>query len=201
MTFPAALLSQAEAVLAAYRRAGLTVATAESCTGGLVAGCLTEIAGSSDVLTFVAVAQDSRCPSDAVCVWAGEAVLAFVLHEDGLASGRSIAVSPGASAAAVLGSYRLTVLDVQPEATTAGQIAQSDYRATVALERAGSPPGSGVRGVVTLGPLCPVQRGRHLPIPTQECRGIVRDPNEAGRKWPIGPMSECWREIQCGTTG
>ncbi len=49
MTFPAVLLSQAEALLAAYRRAGLTVATAESCTGGLVAGCLTEIAGSSDV--------------------------------------------------------------------------------------------------------------------------------------------------------
>jgi nicotinamide-nucleotide amidase len=49
MTFPAPLLHQAEAVLAAYRRDGLLIATAESCTGGLVAGCLTEIAGSSDV--------------------------------------------------------------------------------------------------------------------------------------------------------
>ncbi len=49
MTFHGALLSQAEALLESYRRAGLTIATAESCTGGLVAGCLTEIAGSSDV--------------------------------------------------------------------------------------------------------------------------------------------------------
>ncbi len=49
MTFHGALLSQAETLLEAYRRAGLTIATAESCTGGLVAGCLTEIAGSSDV--------------------------------------------------------------------------------------------------------------------------------------------------------
>ncbi len=49
MTFRTALLSQAEALLEAYRRAGLTIATAESCTGGLVAGRLTEIAGSSDV--------------------------------------------------------------------------------------------------------------------------------------------------------
>jgi nicotinamide-nucleotide amidase len=40
----------ASRVLDACRARGLTVATAESCTGGLVAGALTEIAGSSDVL-------------------------------------------------------------------------------------------------------------------------------------------------------
>jgi nicotinamide-nucleotide amidase len=37
-------------VLERCRARGLTVATAESCTGGLVAGALTEIAGSSDVV-------------------------------------------------------------------------------------------------------------------------------------------------------
>jgi nicotinamide-nucleotide amidase len=37
-------------VLERCRVRGLTVATAESCTGGLVAGALTEIAGSSDVV-------------------------------------------------------------------------------------------------------------------------------------------------------
>jgi nicotinamide-nucleotide amidase len=41
---------QAEAVLQACRAAGKKIATAESCTGGLIAGCLTEIAGSSDVV-------------------------------------------------------------------------------------------------------------------------------------------------------
>ena len=40
----------ATAVLDACRARGLKVATAESCTGGLVAGALTEIAGSSDVV-------------------------------------------------------------------------------------------------------------------------------------------------------
>ncbi len=39
----------AEDVLGRCRRAGLTVATAESCTGGLVAAALTAIGGSSDV--------------------------------------------------------------------------------------------------------------------------------------------------------
>ncbi|MEQ8357281.1 MAG: CinA family protein [Kiloniellaceae bacterium] len=48
--FDAALLQQAEALLVAYRGAGKRLVTAESCTGGLIAGCLTEIAGSSDVV-------------------------------------------------------------------------------------------------------------------------------------------------------
>src|SRR5580765_8191924 len=40
----------ATAVLEACRARGLKVATAESCTGGLVAGALTDIAGSSAVV-------------------------------------------------------------------------------------------------------------------------------------------------------
>jgi nicotinamide-nucleotide amidase len=44
------LTAKAEAVLAACRAAGLMLATAESCTGGMVAAALTDIAGSSDVV-------------------------------------------------------------------------------------------------------------------------------------------------------
>ncbi len=47
--FNARLLRLAEDVLARARSNNIRVATAESCTGGLIAGLLTEIAGSSDV--------------------------------------------------------------------------------------------------------------------------------------------------------
>ena len=46
----AALHHLATAVLASCRAAGRMVATAESCTGGLIAATLTAIAGSSDVV-------------------------------------------------------------------------------------------------------------------------------------------------------
>jgi nicotinamide-nucleotide amidase len=48
--FPAALTASAGALLDLCRAKGFKIATAESCTGGLVAALLTEIAGSSDVV-------------------------------------------------------------------------------------------------------------------------------------------------------
>lgn len=56
------LRAAASAVLEACRARGLKVATAESCTGGLVAGALTEIAGSSDVVDrgFVTYSDEAK---------------------------------------------------------------------------------------------------------------------------------------------
>jgi nicotinamide-nucleotide amidase len=48
--FAPALIERAAALLALCRNRGLKLATAESCTGGLVAGLLTEIPGSSAVV-------------------------------------------------------------------------------------------------------------------------------------------------------
>jgi nicotinamide-nucleotide amidase len=47
---PKELVDKARAVVEANRKAGRTVAVAESCTGGLVCAALTEIPGSSEVL-------------------------------------------------------------------------------------------------------------------------------------------------------
>jgi len=64
----AALQSLAEAVLGACRARRLTLATAESCTGGMVAAALTDIAGSSDVVERGYVSYSNEAKSDLLAV-------------------------------------------------------------------------------------------------------------------------------------
>ncbi|HEY3919194.1 MAG TPA: CinA family protein [Stellaceae bacterium] len=54
----------AETVLARCRAKKLTLATAESCTGGLIAGALTDIAGSSDVVERGFVTYSNRAKAE-----------------------------------------------------------------------------------------------------------------------------------------
>ena len=60
--FDRKLLATAERILQAARQRKLKIATAESCTGGLVAGLLTEIPGSSDVVdrAFVTYSNEAK---------------------------------------------------------------------------------------------------------------------------------------------
>ncbi len=129
MTFPAVLLSQAEALLAAYRRAGLTVATAESCTGGLVAGCLTEIAGSSDVF------------------------------ECGFVSYSNAAKAALLGVPAALVAKRGAVSTEVAEAMARGALAHSKADATVALTGVAGPDGGTAEKPVGLVHFCAIRRG------------------------------------------
>ena len=62
--FGDALRAHAEALLEAARTHGLKIATAESCTGGLIAGLLTEISGSSDVVDRGFVIYSNQAKED-----------------------------------------------------------------------------------------------------------------------------------------
>ena len=65
MSLPADELRHlAETVLARCRAKGWTLATAESCTGGMVAAALTDIAGASDIVERGFVTYSNRAKSE-----------------------------------------------------------------------------------------------------------------------------------------
>ena len=63
-----AILNRARLLLDACRQKGVMLATAESCTGGLIAGILTEIAGSSDVVDRGFVTYSNEAKNEMIAV-------------------------------------------------------------------------------------------------------------------------------------
>jgi len=113
--FPAALQDEAADLLDAFRARRKRIATAESCTGGLIAALLTEVAGSSDVLErgFVAYSNVAKVemlglPADLIATHgAVSEAVARAMAEGALTASQadmSIAVTgvagPGGSSAA-----------------------------------------------------------------------------------------------------
>lgn len=66
--FPDDIATLAQQVITEAAARGLMVATAESCTGGLVAGALTAVAGSSAVVDRGFVTYSNEAKSDLVAV-------------------------------------------------------------------------------------------------------------------------------------
>jgi nicotinamide-nucleotide amidase len=78
--FPAAHLEAARRLLDEARAKRLRIVTAESCTGGLIAGLLTEIPGSSDVVERGFVTYSNEAKEDLL------AVPTDVIHRHGAVS-------------------------------------------------------------------------------------------------------------------
>ena len=70
---PQATLEEARDLLALLQARGMTLATAESCTGGLIAAALTAIAGSSAVVTHGFVTYSNEAKRDVLGIpWGGD---------------------------------------------------------------------------------------------------------------------------------
>jgi hypothetical protein len=132
---------------AAGRRCAAVVFTAGLLFEGLVAAAPTleqsarlkvgealQIGGARTSLTFIRVERDSRCPRDARCIRAGEAVVVVSLREDdGAVATLTFEVPPGGGASQPLQGYRIEVVGLDPQAETDVEIAQDDYVVTIAL--------------------------------------------------------------------
>jgi nicotinamide-nucleotide amidase len=88
-----ALLETAATLLDACRSRGVTLATAESCTGGLIAAALTAIAGSSDVVDRGFVTYSNEAKTDLVDVPA-----ALIAHYGAVSEDVARAMAAGALA-------------------------------------------------------------------------------------------------------
>ena len=115
---PPELVDLARRVIEENRAAGRRVAVAESCTGGLVAAALTEIAGSSDVLEagFVTYSNESkakllRVSEDVIDTFGSVSVaVAWAMAQGALAaSGADVAVALTGIAGPAGGSDRKPV--------------------------------------------------------------------------------------------
>jgi hypothetical protein len=93
--------------------------------GTLAAGASSAVKGTDMEVKFVTITEDSRCPTDSTCVWAGEVKVKLEVRlgnqapkESEVLEGRSMLAEP----------YRLTVTRVLPEPVSTKKTTPSDYR-------------------------------------------------------------------------
>jgi hypothetical protein len=95
-------------------------------------------------ITFQAVLEDSRCPTDVDCVWAGRAKVAFQVEAPGQAAATLTLITlpdqPTPTPATYAG-YAIALLDLAPYPQQLGQaLALAEYEATVQVIAAVSQP-------------------------------------------------------------
>jgi hypothetical protein len=80
---------------------------------------------------FVRVVEDSRCPTDATCVWAGEVKVELSIRSGaGAASTHEVIAGQFAD----ISDYRVFVLQVQPQPISTRKISPEEYRVTLRVE-------------------------------------------------------------------
>lgn len=87
--------------------------------------------GTSIVLRFGGVANDSRCPSDVQCVWAGNALVVLSLRQgEGPATDASLNTTLDPKITK-FGGYSIKLVDLKPVPNTGKAIAAGEYVATL----------------------------------------------------------------------
>ena len=96
--------------------------------GTLAAGATAAVTGTDLQVTFVGVGEDSRCPTDVSCVWAGEITVRLAAR---IGSAEPVTRDVLEGRSAVIEPYRLTVTSVRPEPVSSKKLEPADYRITL----------------------------------------------------------------------
>lgn len=92
----------------------------------------TAIAGDGFAVQFVSVLEDSRCPHDVTCVWAGQVRVQLALKAGSQPVARHEVVEHGN---VVVAGYRVTIVRVQPRPLSTGRIQPGEYRVTLIVSK------------------------------------------------------------------
>jgi hypothetical protein len=92
-------------------------------------GTSVEIPGDTTRVRFTDVTSDSRCPTGAQCVWAGEAVAVFIVGGKDTVS--LTCCGNAQKATAIVRGKQLTFVALKPAPALGGSPAKTDYVATI----------------------------------------------------------------------
>ena len=81
------------------------------------------------IVSFEKVTEDSRCPADVTCVWAGDAVVVLRVGE------ASLELRSTTAPESVVGAYRVRLERVEPYVYDSRQIPPEAYRAVLRVTR------------------------------------------------------------------
>jgi hypothetical protein len=100
----------------------------------LKSGELASIAGTGVRVQFVEVVNDSRCPLNATCITAGDALIAVAVVDDQGSSRYELHTDPNRKSATHR-DLRIELVELQPYPDTSRRIDPSESRATLRASR------------------------------------------------------------------
>lgn len=106
------------------------VKSGESVT--LAPGESANVTDAGITVRLLRITEDSRCPSDTTCIWAGEVKVLFAIQAAQRASQVELSTRGGQD----VGKVRMTVLGVEPPRLNSTPIAPQDYRVSLGISPA-----------------------------------------------------------------
>jgi hypothetical protein len=87
-------------------------------------------------IKFISVMEDSRCPKDVDCVWAGNAKIKIqVSMTGGPTKTFEINTTTGGPLGGQIESYSISLVSLTPDRRSNRKIRKGDYRATISVTR------------------------------------------------------------------